>query len=105
MINGDLGCASYLVGDLESGQAAVVDPRWDIAPYLEAAGSRGVRITHIIETPTTADHVSGRGRLHEATGATMHLSPLVGAQFPREPLDDGAVVDLGEMRLQALHLP
>jgi len=105
VINGDLGCASYLVGDLESGQAAVVDPRWDIAPYLEAAGSRGVRITHIIETPTTADHVSGRGRLHEATGATMHLSPLVGAQFPREPLDDGAVVDLGEMRLQALHLP
>lgn len=105
VINEDLGCASYLVGDLESGQAAVVDPQWDIAPYLEAAGSRGVRITHIIETHTHADHVSGRGRLHEATGATMHVSPLADAEFPHEPLGDGAVVDLGGVRLQALHLP
>ena len=105
VINEDLGCASYLVGDLESGQAAVVDPQWDIAPYLEAASSRGVRITHIIETHTHADHVSGRGRLHEATGATMHVSPLTGAEFPHEPLDDGAVIDLGGVRLQALHLP
>ncbi len=105
VINEDLGCASYLVGDIESGQAAVVDPQWDIAPYLEAAGSRGVRITHIIETHTHADHVSGRGRLHEATGAGMHLSPLAGAEFPHEPLVDGAVVDLGGVRLQALHLP
>ena len=68
VINEDLGCASYLVGDLESGQAAVVDPQWDITPYLDAARSSGVRIGHIIETHTHADHVSGRGRLHEATG-------------------------------------
>ena len=105
VINEDLGCASYLVGDLESGQAAVVDPQWDIGPYLDAAASRGVRITHIVETHTHADHVSGRGRLHEATGATMHVSPLADAEFPHEPLDDGAVVDLGGVRLQALHLP
>lgn len=105
VINEDLGCASYLIGDLLSGQAAVVDPQWDIAPYLEAAAGRGVRITHVIETHTHADHVSGRGRLHEATGATMHVSPLAGAEFPHEPLADGAVVALGDVRLQALHLP
>lgn len=105
VINEDLGCASYLVGDLESGQAAVVDPQWDITPYLDAARSSGVRIGHIIETHTHADHVSGRGRLHEATGATMHVSPLADAEFPHEPLRDGAVVDLGGVRLQALHLP
>ena len=34
VINEDLGCASYLVGDPETGQAAVIDPQWDIAPYL-----------------------------------------------------------------------
>ena len=98
VINEDLGCASYLVGDIASGQAAVVDPQWDIAPYLEAARGRGMRITHILETHTHADHVSGRGRLHEATGATMHVSPLADAQFPHEPLDDGAVIDLGLLR-------
>jgi len=105
VINEDLGCASYLVGDIASGQAAVVDPQWDIAPYLEAARGRGMRITHILETHTHADHVSGRGRLHEATGATMHVSPLADAQFPHEPLDDGAVIDLGTVHLEAMHLP
>lgn len=105
VINEDLGCASYLVGDITTGQAAVVDPQWDIAPYLETAAGRGLRITHIVETHTHADHVSGRGRLHEATNATMHVSPLAGADFPHEPLPDGAEVDLGTVRLRAMHLP
>ena len=105
VINEDLGCASYLVGDTETGEAVVVDPQWEITPYLDVAARRGLRITHIIETHTHADHVSGRGRLHEATGATMHVSPLAGAEFPHEPLDDGAVVDLGGVRLEAMHLP
>jgi len=105
VINEDLGCASYLVGDPVSGQAAVVDPQWDIGPYLEFAGGRGMRITHVIETHTHADHVSGRGRLHEATGATMYVSPLAEAEFPHEPLPDGAVIDLGSVHLHAIHLP
>lgn len=105
VINEDLGCASYLIGDLETGQAAVVDPQWDITPYLDTARSRGVRITHVIETHTHADHVSGRGRLHEATGAVMHMSPLAQADFPHEPLPDGELVDLGGVHLQAIHLP
>ncbi len=105
IINEDLGCASYIVGDPESGIAAVIDPQWDISPYLEAAASRGMRIGHILETHTHADHVSGRGRLHEATGARMHVSPLAGAAFPHEAFPDGAIVDLGQVRLEAMHLP
>jgi hydroxyacylglutathione hydrolase len=35
----DLGCASYLIAD--GGEAAVVDPRWDIEPYLAAAAPEG----------------------------------------------------------------
>ncbi len=105
VINEDLGCASYLVGDPDTGVVAIVDPQWDISPYLEAAAAHGMRIGHVIETHTHADHVSGRGRLHEATGAVMHVSPLTDADFPHESLPDGAVVDLGRVRLRAMHLP
>ena len=35
VINEDLGCASYLLGD--GGEAVVVDPRLDIDVYLAAA--------------------------------------------------------------------
>ncbi len=66
----DLGCASYFLAD--GGEAAVVDPRWDIDGYLEMAAAEGVRITHVLDTHQHADHVSGRERLAEATGAVSY---------------------------------
>jgi hydroxyacylglutathione hydrolase len=66
----DLGCASYFLGD--GGEAIVVDPRWDIAPYLQIAEDEHLRITHVLETHDHADHVSGRLRLAEATGARTY---------------------------------
>jgi glyoxylase-like metal-dependent hydrolase (beta-lactamase superfamily II)/rhodanese-related sulfurtransferase len=63
----DLGCASYLLGD--AGEAIVIDPRWDITPYLEIAATEHLRIAHVIDTHDHADHVSGRARLVSATGA------------------------------------
>ena len=54
----DLGCASYLLAD--AGEAIVIDPRWDIAPYLEIAAAEHLRIAHVIDTHDHADHVSGR---------------------------------------------
>jgi glyoxylase-like metal-dependent hydrolase (beta-lactamase superfamily II)/rhodanese-related sulfurtransferase len=66
----DLGCASYLLGD--AGEAIVIDPRWDIAPYLEIAEAEQLRIAHVIDTHDHADHVSGRVRLAQATGARTY---------------------------------
>ena len=66
----DLGCASYILGD--AGQAIVVDPRWDIAPYLEIAEAEHLRIAHVLDTHDHADHVSGRLRLAQATGARAY---------------------------------
>ena len=67
----DLGCASYLIGDDDAGVAAVVDPKLDIGEYLRLARYLGVRIEGtILETHNHADHVSGHGRLADATDAT-----------------------------------
>ncbi|MDQ3966264.1 MAG: MBL fold metallo-hydrolase, partial [Actinomycetota bacterium] len=70
VLNEDLGCASYVIAD--SGEAAVIDPKWDIEEYLEIAEENGLQITHIIETHNHADHLSGHGRLVEATGAPIY---------------------------------
>jgi glyoxylase-like metal-dependent hydrolase (beta-lactamase superfamily II) len=59
IIHDDLGCASYLVGDGDAATAAVVDPRFEIEEYLDLARYLGVRIEHVLETHTHADHVSG----------------------------------------------
>jgi len=101
----DLGCASYLVGDDTAGLAAVVDPRLDIDQYLELARYMGVAIEHIIETHNHADHVSGHGRLAAATGARMHIHRDAEAEYDHDPIDDGWELDLGSVRIRALHTP
>ena len=105
IIHEDLGCASYLVGDSSAGVAAVVDPQWDIDPYLRLSRLHGVRIEHVLETHNHADHVSGHGRLARATGAVIHLHELGDADFPHEPFADGWRLVLGEVALEALHTP
>ena len=103
VIHEDLGCASYLVGDVHDGVAAVIDPQWDIEPYLHLARLHGVRIGHVLETHTHADHVSGHGRLARATGATIHIHRLADAEYPHEAFDDGWILRLGEVEIEAIH--
>ena len=101
----DLGCASYLVGDEDSGVAAVVDPRFEIDEYLALARYMNVRIEHILETHNHADHVSGHGRLAAATGATIHVHRMAAPAYDHEPFDDGWELALGSLVVRALHTP
>src|SRR3954468_23740487 len=101
----DLGCASYLVADRESGVAVVVDPQWDVAPYRRLARLHGVRIEHVLETHNHADHVSGHGRLARATGATIHIHELAAAEYPRDEFTDGWRLALGDVEIEAVHTP
>ncbi len=101
----DLGCASYLIGDEDAGVAAVVDPKLDIEEYLTLARYLGVSIEHVLETHTHADHVSGHGRLAAATGATIHIHRAAEPGYAHEPFDDGWELELGALRVRALHTP
>ncbi len=101
----DLSCASYLVGDTSAGVAAVIDPQWDIDPYLRLSRLHGVRIEHVLETHNHADHVSGHGRLARATGATIHIHELAEAEYEHEAFGDGWKLELGDVVIQAMHTP
>jgi hydroxyacylglutathione hydrolase len=101
----DLGCASYLIGDENAGVAAVVDPRFEIDEYLDLARYIGVRIEHVLETHTHADHVSGHGRLAAATGATIHIHRDARPAYAHETFEDGDEIALGALRVRALHTP
>ena len=105
IIHEDLGCASYLVADRESGVAVVVDPQWDIEPYQRLARLHGVRIGHVLETHNHADHVSGHGRLARATGASIHIHELAEAEYAHQPFADGWTLELGSLTIEAIHTP
>jgi rhodanese-related sulfurtransferase/glyoxylase-like metal-dependent hydrolase (beta-lactamase superfamily II) len=105
ILNEDLSCASYLVGDTDSGLAAVVDPQWSIEPYVRLSRLHGVHIEHVLETHNHADHVSGHGRLAAATGAILHIHELADARYAHEPFADGWTIGLGGIEIEAMHTP
>jgi len=108
-----LAQASYLIGCAATGEALVVDPHRDVTPYLEAAASEGLRITHVTETHIHADFVSGSRELAARTGATLYLSDEGDADwkyaFAAEDeavlLRDGDTFDVGNVRIEAVHTP
>ena len=100
-----LGCASYLVGCEAKGVAAVIDPDREVQKYLDLAASRGLKITHIIETHLHADHVSGNTDLAERTRADIYVHEASGAEFAHKPLKHEDVIELGNVRLKILHTP
>jgi hydroxyacylglutathione hydrolase len=103
VLHEDLGCASYVIAD--GGEAAVVDPKWEIEDYLALADEPGFRIVRILETHNHADHLSGRGRLAAATGAAIHVSREAGVEYEHEPLADGDTIEVGAARIRALAAP
>jgi hydroxyacylglutathione hydrolase len=82
-----------------------VDPQPEIEPYLEAAGQKGMRITHIFETHVQADHLSGARRLAAVTGAPVLYHESAGVRFPHVDMEDGEEHELGNVRVSVLHTP
>lgn len=108
-----LAQASYLIGCQATGEAILIDPLRDIAPYLRSAAEEGLRITHVTETHIHADFVSGSREVAAATGARMYLSAEGGsdwqyafaAQDGAQLLHDGDVIMVGNVRLDVWHTP
>lgn len=100
-----LSQASYFIGDTSSGRAVVVDPRRDIAPYLETADEHGLTIELVIETHFHADFLSGHLEVAAATGATIAYGSVAETEFESRKLADGERINLGEVELEIRHTP
>jgi len=100
-----LSQASYLIVDEHTKTAAVVDPRRDVAVYLDKAKALGVSIRHVLLTHFHADFLAGHLELRAATGATIHLSARARAEYAFEPMHDGGVLEFGDVRLTFLATP
>jgi glyoxylase-like metal-dependent hydrolase (beta-lactamase superfamily II) len=99
-------CASYLFGCTTHSQLAVVDPHANLVDdYMAAAAAIGSPIVAVFETHVQADHVSGLPALVERTGAAAYLPAESGVAFDHVPLEDGAVVELGNTVVTAVATP
>jgi glyoxylase-like metal-dependent hydrolase (beta-lactamase superfamily II) len=102
----ETGCAAYLFGCGTLGKCAVVDAHErDIDAYVEFATSKGMRITHVIDTHVHADHQSGGLALARKVDATYCLHESADVAIPFAPLKDGQEIELGNTRVTVLHTP
>jgi hydroxyacylglutathione hydrolase len=101
---------SYAVGCKAAGELAIVDPERNVDRYLDFAREHGLRITHVLETHIHADYASGARELAERSGAEVHVSGGDRGEdfevaFPHRDLADGDALEVGSLRIAALHTP
>lgn len=100
------GCLAQGAYYIQSeGEAAIIDPLREVAPYLERAQKDGVKIKYIFETHFHADFVSGHLTLAEKTGATIIYGPSAAPSFEAYIAQDNEVFTLGKVKLKVLHTP
>ncbi|TND07250.1 MAG: beta-lactamase [Bacteroidetes bacterium] len=99
-------CLSEAAYYIESeGEAAVIDPLRETAPYIALAEAGGAKIKYVFETHFHADFVSGHLDLAKKTGAEIVYGPGAEAGFPCTVAGDGELFPIGKIRIKVLHTP
>lgn len=106
-----LSVNTYIVADLATQKAVVVDPVRDIEPILAMIKQEKCQVTHILETHVHADFVSGASELQQALGSGCQIvcSRMGGdawvPSYAQLLVGDRDVIRIGNLRLEAWHTP
>jgi len=102
----DDGCLAYLVVDDVGQTALAVDPRVDqVDRFVDSVAARQVRLTHVLDTHTHADHLSGARRLAQRTGAPLLAHAASKLEGPARRIQGGATFQLGTKTVTVLDAP
>ena len=100
------GCLAQGAYYIESnGEAAIIDPLRETAPYIAKAKANNVKIKYIFETHFHADFVSGHLDLAKKTGAKIIYGPKAETEYKKHLAKDGEVFKLGKVSITVLHTP
>ena len=100
------GCLAEAAYYIESnGEAAIIDPLRETAPYIQRAESDNANIKYIFETHFHADFVSGHVDLANKTGAQIVYGPTAKAEFDFIEAEDNQEFKIGNVTLKVLHTP
>jgi glyoxylase-like metal-dependent hydrolase (beta-lactamase superfamily II)/rhodanese-related sulfurtransferase len=126
--NDGTGTLTYVITNDEHQTGCIIDPNIEDLPRIELVTRElGIRLTHIIDTHTHADHVSAAGELRQKTGAQtiMHTNTRnkwkiidqgdkfgigdtlrANAKIPIDRyVEDGDVVTVGSLTVNILFTP
>jgi len=100
------GCLAQGAYYIESeGEAVVIDPLREVAPYIEKAKRNEATIKYVFETHFHADFVSGHLDLSKKTGAPIVYGPTAKPDFKAIIAADGQEFKVGKVSFKVLHTP
>jgi hydroxyacylglutathione hydrolase len=88
-----------------NGEAAIIDPLRETAPYMERLKKDEVKLKYIFETHFHADFVSGHVDLSKKTGAPIVYGPNAACEFDCVSAKDGEEFTIGNITIKVLHTP
>lgn len=103
LFTGCLAEMAYFIAD--KGEAAIVDPLRETAPYLKMLKKHKVKLKYIFLTHFHADFVSGQVDLAKATGAKIVFGPNANPAYKIQNAKDGEIFKVGDVKLKVIHTP
>ncbi|MCC5944672.1 MAG: MBL fold metallo-hydrolase [Bernardetiaceae bacterium] len=94
--------AYYIVSN---GEAAIIDPLREVAPYVEQAKKDNAKIKYVLETHFHADFVSGHLDLAKQSGGKIVFGPNAKPDYEAHVAEDGEILPLGNVKIKVLHTP
>ena len=107
---GNMQNFSYMVGDEETKEGAIVDAGWEPEKLVEVAKSKDIKIKFILLTHTHYDHVNSLGKLFELTNAKIIVhegdaKDVENLGLPYETVKDGDEINIGKLKVKIIHTP
>ena len=102
---------SYIIGDENSKEAAVVDPGWEVDKILQTAKEHDLNINKILLTHNHYDHINGVKQLFDATDATIFVHKEDESEIEKlgikkiKIIRDNEIIEIGKIKVKVLHTP
>jgi len=100
-------CKTYLLTQKGSSSAVMIDPVLDhLGDYTELLKRENLRLSHVIDTHTHADHISCAAALKDMLDASYAMHGSAPAQCVDRDLHDGDTIELADgVSARVLHTP
>jgi len=101
---GQMANFTYIIADEDSGDAAIIDPSWDLDDVFHALKKNGLKAKYVINTHTHFDHVLGNEQVAEVTGAKIiqHENSKLQKDIS---VKEGDTIEVGSIKLKVMYTP
>jgi len=102
---------SYLIGDEESKEGAIVDPAWENDKILSIASKHDLDIKFILITHSHYDHIDKVKEIADATGAIVYVHKDDADGIKERGVDKIKTIDendeikIGKVKVKVMHTP